>query len=97
MTGGPISEAFGLNRANYYVVPRVLLEAMPVEWQERWVAVQREIEEVFVLDDLSYRLGRVEPGFEDHDDPPLMAEDPLANYRHPGRAVIDGMRRREEL
>ena len=35
---------FSLSYANYYVVPRAVLQSMPEEWQHRWVALQEELE-----------------------------------------------------
>lgn len=34
---GPIHKWFGLTRSNYVVLPRVLLQSMPVKWQKVFV------------------------------------------------------------
>ncbi|WP_165787276.1 hypothetical protein [Stenotrophomonas sp. LMG 10879] len=39
---GPVWNAFGLTRAAYLVVPRRTLQSMPLEWQERLVALMAE-------------------------------------------------------
>lgn len=39
----PVNEMFGLTYASYYVVPRVVLQSMPVEWQKKFVALVKEM------------------------------------------------------
>jgi phosphoenolpyruvate carboxylase len=36
---------FGLTYSNYLVLPRAVLQSMPEEWQERFVAMLDELEE----------------------------------------------------
>lgn len=36
---------FGLSRASWLVLPRVALQSMPLEWQEKFFALVREMEE----------------------------------------------------
>lgn len=33
----PVHDSFGLSYASYFCVPRMVLEAMPVEWQREFV------------------------------------------------------------
>lgn len=48
---------FGLSYANYLVVPRTVLQSMPDEWQERFVACLQEIDGTFPdLDLPSYNV-----------------------------------------
>lgn len=42
----PIQEFFGLTYASYFVMPRSVLQSMPVEWQARFVAMIDEIDDV---------------------------------------------------
>lgn len=42
-----IHEAFGLSYASYLVVPRLVLQSMPVDWQHRFVALLDELHETF--------------------------------------------------
>ncbi len=42
---GPVWHAFGLSRAAYLVVPRRTLQSMPIDWQERFVALIKEARE----------------------------------------------------
>jgi hypothetical protein len=44
---GPIHEWFGLTYANYQVIPRTLMQSMPVEWQERMVTCLRELDAAY--------------------------------------------------
>ena len=40
----PVSHAFGLTYASYFVRQRSALEAMPLEWQRRFVALMDELD-----------------------------------------------------
>ncbi|WP_438028978.1 hypothetical protein [Sorangium sp. So ce233] len=40
---GPIHLWFSLSYGNYLVIPRALLQSMPVEWQERMVKCLEEL------------------------------------------------------
>jgi hypothetical protein len=44
---GPIHEWFELTYASYLTLPRSVLQSMPIEWQERFVACLRELGEEF--------------------------------------------------
>lgn len=44
---GPIHSYFELSYANYLVIPRTLLQSMPVEWQERFVADLEQLRDAF--------------------------------------------------
>lgn len=46
-TDGPVHEWFGLSYSNYAVLPRTLMQSMPVEWQERMVACLEELHDAF--------------------------------------------------
>ena len=46
-TSDAIHEMFGLAYASYLVLPRVLLQSMPVRWQRRFVKMVRELETAF--------------------------------------------------
>lgn len=41
----PIHMWFGLSRASYFVMPRMALEHMPVEWQRRFISLMNEAED----------------------------------------------------
>ena len=41
----PIHEWFGLTYSNYLVLPRSILQSMPVDWQDRFVSCLREADE----------------------------------------------------
>ena len=43
----PIHAAFGLSYASYLVVPRTVLQSMPVSWQAEFVALMNETHERF--------------------------------------------------
>jgi hypothetical protein len=44
---GAVHLWFGLTYANYAVLHRTLLQSMPLEWQDRFVACLRELDESF--------------------------------------------------
>jgi hypothetical protein len=46
-TSGPIHGWFELTYASYQVLPRVLMQSMPVEWQHRMVACLEEMRAAF--------------------------------------------------
>lgn len=76
-SNGPVWNWFGLSYAAYLVAPRVVLCAMPQEWQERFVALMEEAEEYvdFSKIDDNYAVNlRSEKG--------RFASDAFANYRH---------------
>lgn len=74
---GPIWKAFGLGRAAYLVVPRRTLQSMPLDWQERFVALMDEAQEQLPAEAFpEYSVQRKEGG--------RFVADPLRNYRHTG-------------
>jgi hypothetical protein len=42
----PVHAWFELSRASYAVLPRVILQSMPLEWQEKFVALMDEVDEI---------------------------------------------------
>ena len=83
MTDDPVIESdisfsdfFGLSYANYLVIPRAVLQAMPAEWQAKMVALIEQIEGRFAEYDghhvYEVRLRGEGGRFE---------VDPLSNYR----------------
>lgn len=45
--GGPIHLFFGLSYASYLVLPRTLLQSMPIVWQEQFTALLETFNERF--------------------------------------------------
>lgn len=86
---GPVHDAFGLTYASYLVWPRVLMQQMPLNWQERFVALLDEFwaEWDFAADKEYAVQVRGEDG--------RFAKDELANYRHPDHATIEALHRNE--
>lgn len=87
----PVHGWFGLTYASYLCLPRSLLEAMPVEWQRRFVGCLRELEAEFPVcwpPDGTYDVRvRNEKG--------RFVDDPLRQYRRPDRVLIESLRRKE--
>ena len=42
-----INTWFGLSRSSYMVIPRVLLQDMPKDWQHKFVSLIRDYEEAY--------------------------------------------------
>lgn len=74
----PFHAWFGLTYSSYLVLPRAILEAMPLEWQNNMIALLNEANERLdtdkIQDSYSVQL-RADDG--------RFVRDPFANYRHP--------------
>jgi hypothetical protein len=72
----PVHDWFGLTYASYLVLPRSVMQSMPVEWQRRMVALLEEADE-----QLGRHYGENEYDVRLVKDGRRVA-DPLADYRH---------------
>ena len=43
----PVHDAFGATCASWFVIPRVILEAMPAQWQRSFVFLMDELNDTF--------------------------------------------------
>lgn len=81
---GPVHSWFQLSYSNYLVIPRAILQAMPVEWQKRFVTCLDEARAACAPLNLNDRYTVLLRGpngrFED---------DPYADYRHPVLHILD--------
>ena len=78
---------FGLSRASFLTLPRVLMEAMPDEWQGQMAELLEQYERAFPNQpDIGTRVQCTRSG--------RLAKFPdwLLNYRRPDRAAIDRLR-----
>ena len=50
MSKDMIHEYFGLSYANYLVLPRLVLQSMPDEWQEQFVKLLQQIPELLGIE-----------------------------------------------
>jgi len=74
----PVHEWFGLTYANYLVIQRSVMCAMPYEWQQKMVALLDEMYETIDADKIpsNFRVNAVnEKG--------KFVKDPFCQYRHP--------------
>jgi hypothetical protein len=74
---------FGLSYASFAVLPRVLMEAMPFEWQDKMAALLMEYDEAFPNQpDISTRVQVTQNG--------KLIKTPswLINYRRPDKEAI---------
>jgi hypothetical protein len=78
---------FGFSYSSFAVLPRVLMEAMPDEWQKRMAALLHEYSESFPNQpDIGARVQATKGG--------KLTKFPewVLNYRHPDRGTIDLLR-----
>lgn len=91
MSDGPIHNWFELSYAQYLTVPRSVMEAMPVEWQERMTKCLEDLDREFAWRPKGG--GRYWVTLQDahgkyvHDD--------FREYRHPDYEMIEKARRPE--
>jgi hypothetical protein len=79
---------FGLSYASFLTLPRVLMQAMPIEWQNKMADLLREYEEAFPNQpDIGTRVQ-----ITDERGHLIKTPEWLLNYRHPDRETIDGLR-----
>jgi len=90
----PIHGWFGLSYSNYFVAPRMMLQAMPLEWQQKFIALMDEAAELGVETPV-YHVLRDDPAYtfvekydsEDDTSPDreftILQQDPWGNYRYP--------------
>lgn len=84
----PVSSFFSLSYANYLVLPRSVMQAMPLGWQRDMVKLLEEAGEQFghLYEaneyDVNLVLARPEPT-DDTNVSPIYRPDPLADYRYP--------------
>jgi hypothetical protein len=88
----PVHGWFELTYAQYLTIPRSILEAMPHEWQERFVACLEQLDATF---DWLPREGRYWCRLRDAEG--RFVEDPLMQYRRPDYAHIKSLRRKAEV
>lgn len=72
-----ISEWFSLSYSSYLVLPRVFLESMPENFQERFVALLQELEESLEIDENYTGQYKVQYWKDKR-----FAVDPYRAYRH---------------
>ncbi len=74
----PVHQFFGLSYSSYLVIPRTLLEQMPVKWQQAFVFLLDQANDYFDgIPDVRYSV------HARHESTGKFIMDPLANYRHP--------------
>lgn len=78
---------FSLSYASWLTLPRVLMEAMPDEWQAKMAALLFEYDETFKnMPDQGTRVQVTEKGRL------VKTPDWLINYRHPDRSMIEKLK-----
>jgi len=72
----PISLWFELSYAQYLTVPRLVMESMPVEWQQKMAVLLQEMDETF-----DWRPKRGQYWVRLRDENGRFSHAPLADYR----------------
>ena len=80
-----VSGFFGLTYANYHTLPRSLMEAMPPDWQQRFVELMDEMAEEFPNFEGDYMVKLRKNG--------RFIPDPLSAYRRPDLYAIERCRK----
>lgn len=88
---GDMHSWFSLSYANYLVLPRSLIQEMPIGWQRRMVKLLEEVSETFDLSKAPGGLANY--AVQVRGARGKFVEDPLAAYRHPDLKLIERMRR----
>lgn len=74
---------FGLTYSAYLVVPRLALQNLPLEWQQRFVALMLEAEAMGLETPADYEVRR-------RDECGHFTKDPWADYRHGDFNSVNG-------
>ncbi len=81
---------FGLSYASWLTIPRVLMEAMPEEWQAKMAELLHEYDEAFPNQpDIGTRVQVIQGG--------KLIKTPgwLLNYRRPDRNMVNALRAKD--
>jgi hypothetical protein len=81
----PIHAWFSLSYANYFVMARSVLQAMPAEWQKKFVVLINELHDTLEYDDediREYQVTARQRGTGHY------IKDKLANYKYPVAGAI---------
>lgn len=84
----PVHIQFNLTYANWFTWPRVLMESMPYEWQQKFVELWKEFDETFPewFGDLHFYVNAKK------ENKYTKLPEHLCNYRHPDRKSINDLK-----
>jgi hypothetical protein len=88
-TESPVHDLFGLSYAKWLVLPRVIMEQMPVDWQRKIVELLEELDETYdwLPEDASIFVT-----MRDKKGKIVKLPEHLCNYRHPDFQAIDALK-----
>ena len=78
---------FGLSYASFLVLPRVGMQAMPNEWQEKMAELLNEYTDT--IDTSAFGVKGCTVMAKDGDGKFMKMPEDLLNYRHPSRETIE--------
>jgi hypothetical protein len=90
MTNDRLHTWFGLSYASFLTLPRVLMQEMPNEWQEKMAELLEQYEETFDTSEIGIHGVKV-MAVDKNNKFTKMPED-ILNYRRPNSHFIDGLR-----
>lgn len=89
MVGNDLSCWFGLSYASFLTLPRVMMEAMPEEWQKKMAVLLNEFDDAFPNQpDIGTRVQITQNGKL------IKTPEWMINYRHPDYAIINHIKNR---
>ena len=89
MANHKLSEWFGLSYSSFCVMPRVLMEDMPDEWQEKMAALLNEYDDAFDQSKIGVDGCRVQATL---DNKLVKMPSELLNYRRPCKLFLEKVR-----
>ena len=93
-TSEPLWDWFGLSYASFCVLPRVLMHAMPAEWQTRMAELLEEYDAAWDwsnLEDIKTRVQAIDP----RTGRIVWLSTWLKDYRYPDKHEINNLKRKE--
>jgi hypothetical protein len=91
----PINDSGLVYRTQYLVVSRTLMEAMPKEWQHRFVDLMDQVREEFDFFHPDWGSPRYTVVCKNHDG--RIMQDPWGRYRYPNSEMIEKLRNKAPL
>ena len=87
----PIHDWFGLTYANWLTIPRIIMQSMPVKWQEEMVLLLKEMDAEF---DWLPETGHYQVSFKDQDGKFAPLPEEIEHYR---RGTAEHLRHRNTM
>lgn len=90
----PIDLAFGVGLASWFIVPRVVLNAMPHDWQQSFVDTYSELVETFDWQTECLPLAIFQVDYQGEN--PVVPPERFNNYRHPDKTWLKSITKKTD-